>query len=125
MLAAERAKLKKKMAILRDELRQADAALKSLTQSRPKKTLGSRSRDRTKIFESGELGRLITEILRRAARPMDIREIAAAVMAKSGHDELGQPLFVSKARSALHYLEGRDGIMKVGRAATAKWSIIG
>ena len=81
-----------------------------------------KSRKRVRLFNNGELGRLIVVFLRQAKSPLGCHDIAARVAERRGVPP--SVLITRRVRSNLTYLESQGRIIRVGRGKGTKWAIL-
>ncbi|HEV2653247.1 MAG TPA: hypothetical protein VGU69_18430 [Rhizomicrobium sp.] len=123
-LAGEIADLKKQVAWRIEALSHVDASLHLLDpQANPNGIPLKRPRRRVKLFRQGELGNLIRDALRRAGKPVGLKEIVTALLEAGGHGESARAALTPRVRGNLAYLEKAGTVSKTGQATTAKWHL--
>jgi hypothetical protein len=81
---------------------------------------------RVKLFNAGELNRLILGALRKAERPLSTAQVAAAVVKELGYGPEAAKSMANRVRANLSYLLRERGLVaKKGDRASAKWSLRG
>jgi len=79
---------------------------------------------RVKLFNAGELNRLILNALRKAGKPLSTGEVAVAVIEEDGLGPEALLGITNRVRANLLYLTRARGlIVKEGDRASAKWSL--
>lgn len=107
------------------EMAHVDASLRLLAPSSDPATLRPKKfYKRLKLFRQGELGRLITGVLRHARRPMGTHEIITAVLDGGGWGEDARRPLGVRVRTNLSYLDATGRIEKTGRGRRAHWALI-
>src|SRR5262245_28656379 len=86
-LAGEIEQFKQGITDREDMLAHLDATLRALDPSYRADTVAPKALRRVKLFGGGELNRLITDAMRRGARPMTNVEIASAIVQVKGYGE--------------------------------------
>jgi hypothetical protein len=123
-LAGEIVDLKNRLSWAETHLRHVDATLHLLDpQLFPNLIPAKRPQKRIKLFRQGELGRLVTDTLRRAGKPLGTHEIVTALLKAGGHSEAARPALRPRVRGNLAYQEGRGKIVKAGRGSTVTWRL--
>jgi hypothetical protein len=123
-LAGEIITLQKRLAWAQEQIRHVDASLQLLDpQLFPDLIPAKRPQKRIKLFRQGELGRLVTDALRRAGKPVGVRALVTAVLAAGGHGEAARPALAPRVRGNLAYQEGRGTVTKTGRGASVLWGL--
>ena len=123
-LAGEIADLKKRLTWAEGQLVHVDATIHLLSPTTDTEALPAiRPQKRIKLFRQGELGRLITDALRRAGKPLQTQEVVSAVLVAGGHDESARAALSPRVRTGLHYLEKNDRVAKAGRGRAVTWTL--
>lgn len=77
---------------------------------------------RVKLFNAGELNRLILNALRKAGKPVTTGEVTDLVIAELGHGPDARRGMATRVRANLCYLHRERGLVtKEGARAGAKW----
>jgi hypothetical protein len=125
-LAGEIKTLQNRLSWAQEQIRHVDASLQLLDpQLFPDLIPAKRPQKRIKLFRQGELGRLVTDALRRAGKPIGTHAIVTAVLAAGGHGEAARPALAPRVRGNLAYQEGREAVTKAGRGKTVVWCLKG
>jgi len=123
-LAGELAALKKRFAWIETQLIHVDATIHLLSpETNTDQIPAIRPQKRIKLFRQGELGRMITDALRRAGKPLQTQDVVTAVLTEGGHDESARAVLAPRVRGNLHYLEKAERIVKTGRGRTVTWAL--
>ena len=123
-LAGEIITLQKRLAWAQEQIRHVDASLQLLDpQLFPDLIPAKRPQKRIKLFRQGELGRLVTDALRRAGKPLGTHDIVTALLAAGGHGETARPALGPRVRGNLAYQEKRGAVVKAGKASSALWTL--
>jgi hypothetical protein len=124
-LAGEIVSLKKQIEWKQEALLHLDASIAifepgyDLKRIRPK-----RVKTTVRLFNQGELGRLILDALRSAGRPMTTIEVVTAVLALTGNDEKARPALRGRVRSCLQYLhKERRTVNRSGEKRETRWAL--
>jgi hypothetical protein len=79
---------------------------------------------RVKLFNAGELNRLILGALRKAEKPLSTAQVAAAVVKELGYGPEAAKSMANRVRANLSYLLRKRGLVaKEGDRASARWSL--
>ncbi len=79
---------------------------------------------RVKLFNAGELNRLILNALRKAGKPLSTGEVTDAVVADLGHGPDAKRGMTNRIRANLNYLlRERKLVTKFGDRLSAKWTL--
>ncbi len=77
---------------------------------------------RVKLFNAGELNRLILDALRKAGKPLSTGEVTDAVVAELGHGPDAKRGMTNRVRANLNYLlRERKLVTKLGDRLSATW----
>jgi hypothetical protein len=125
-LAGEIIQLKKQIAWKQEQLLHLDASIAifepgyDARRIRPK-----RPKERVRLFNQGELGRIVLEVLRRAGEPVTTPAVVTGVLAALGHGETVRPAMRGRVRSCLQYLNrDRKLVIKTGSARETRWGLV-
>lgn len=131
-LKRKRAELAGKVQALRKEIARHKKELDSIDATillfDPEYKAGSvrpiNPRKRSKLFKQGELGRHITDALRRAdGKPLTTHEVVTGVLSAIGESEASRPSLTPSVRSNLAYMERRKAVVKSGDRLETKWRL--
>jgi hypothetical protein len=115
-LAGEIALLKRTLKTRQTQLEHLDAAFRLFDPSvDPDKIPARRTYKRVNLFKQGALSRQVTDILRRAGKPLSAPEIVSGVMAALGHGEEARRTLAPRVRSSLAYLAGKGSVKRDGK----------
>lgn len=124
-LAGEISSLESRLRYLRQMVEHVDGALRLFSPSLDPATIRSkRSYKRIRLFNAGELGRLILGALRKAGKPQTTAEITAAIVQELGHGPEAAKSLANRVRANLRYLHRERGLVaKEGERASARWHL--
>ena len=124
-LAGEIVSLQKRLAWAQEQIRHVDASLQLLDpQLFPDLIPAKRPQKRIKLFRQGELGRLVTDALRRAGKPLGTHQIVTALLEAGSYSESARVALTPRVRGNLAYQEGRKTITKSGRGKSVLWALL-
>ena len=125
-LAGEIVILKRKIAWATKQLEHVDACLTIFDPNCKPDSIGvKRPRVRVKLFKQGELGRLIVDALRRAGKPLGLRDITTALLTAGGHGESARPSLTPRVRGNLSYQVKRGTVIASGSGRQIVWTLAG
>ena len=79
---------------------------------------------KVKLFGSGKLGRLVTDALRKGARPMHLSEIVASIVETLGYGPDAAKGMTQRVRANLLYQTRVRGVVrKEGERERARWTL--
>jgi hypothetical protein len=123
-LSSEIAQLERQIRHCREALVHVDATLRLLDPSaEPEAIPNKRPVKRIKLFKQGELGRLIFDALRQAAKPVSTYEMTTAILRAGGHGESARRVMANRVRSNLDYLHNRRKVTKHEDSWVVRWSL--
>jgi hypothetical protein len=124
-MAGEIIRLERKLRHLRESIQHVDATLKLLDPViDPTIIPAARPRRRIKLFRQGELGRMITDALRRAGGgPLPTDDIVSLVMQRAGMKKEAWATMKPRIRGNLSYLVKIGRVEKIGANRTARWRL--
>jgi hypothetical protein len=124
-IAGEITSLESRLRYLRQMVEHVDASLRLFSPTLdPDAIPAKKPYRRVKLFNAGELNRLILNALRKAGKPLSTAEVTAAVVQELGHGPEALRGMTNRVRANLNYLVRERGLVtKEGDRVTAKWSL--
>jgi hypothetical protein len=124
-IAGEISSLESRLRYLRQMVEHVDGALRLFSPSLdPDAIPAKKPYKRVKLFNAGELNRLILNALRKAGKPQTTGEITAAIVQELGHGPDAARSLQNRVRANLCYLHRERGLVtKEGDRAAAKWCL--
>ena len=124
-LSGEIIQLKKQMAWKQEALLHLDASIAIFEPGYDaKRVRPKRPKERVRLFNQGELGRIVLEVLRKADEPTITADVVTGVLAALGHGEAARPAMRARVRSCLQYLcRDRQLVVKTGSTRAARWAL--
>jgi hypothetical protein len=113
----------KKLAKLRGNLANLDAAINILTPGHPDAPPPRRAYRQTRYFARKELSRLVQDSLRTAGRPVTARDLALAAITAKGLPESAAETVTDMVLTVLRALTKRGDVAKAGTSRDAKWAV--
>jgi hypothetical protein len=125
-IAGEISSLESRLRYLRQMIEHVDGALRLFSPSLDPGAIPEKKPYlRVKLFNAGELNRLILNALRKAGKPLSTGEVTAAIIQEVGHGPEAQRGMANRVRANLCYLHRERGLVKKeGDRTSAKWSLI-
>ncbi len=124
-LAGEIEALRLRIGRCEAEIAHLDASLSVLDPATDPASLATtRFYRRVKIFRQGELGRIITGVLRRAERPLGTHQIVTAMLEAGGYPDAARTTLTPRIRTNLAYQEKRGTVLKIGKASSVAWVLM-
>lgn len=123
-LAGEIVSLKRQLDWATKQLVHVDACLTILDPAIRITGIGvKRPRKRVKLFKQGELGRNITDALRRAGKPMGTQELVTALLEASGYGKSARPGLAPRIRGNLCYQVKLGRVVSAGTGRAITWAL--
>ena len=125
-IAGEIGTVESRLRYLHEVLHHVDGALRVFSPSFDPDSIPPKRRyRRVKLFETGELSRLVLGTLRRAEKPLSSGEITAAIAQELRYGPEATRSLVLRVRADLHYLHKTRGVVaKEGDRTSARWSLV-
>jgi hypothetical protein len=124
-IAGEISSLESRLRYLRQMVEHVDGALRLFSASLdPDSIPAKRPYKRVRLFNAGELNRLILGALRKAGKSLTTAEVTAAIVRELGHGPDAARSLQNRVRANLCYLYRERGLItKAGERANARWSL--
>lgn len=124
-IAGEISSLESRLRYLRQMVEHVDGTLKLFSPDLDPGTIqAKRPYKRVRLFNAGELNRLILGALRKAGKPLTTAEITAAIVQELGHGPDAARSLQNRVRANLRYLHQERGLVaKEGDRTSARWSL--
>ena len=125
LLAAEIVQLERQLRSRKESLGHVDATLRLLDPAVDIDAIpNKRTVKRIRLFQQGELGRLILGVLRDANGPVSTVQIVRAILAAGGHGQSAKSAVAPRVRGNLAYQERRGLVVKTGTGKTVRWALV-